>query len=75
MAAAWTRHYDPDVPHTLAPYPARTLVDYIRETAHALPDAPAVLFKGTTLSNQDLDRLSDTFAASLARAGIRNGHR
>ena len=75
MAAAWTRHYDPEVPHTLAPYPARTLVDYIRETAHALPDAPAVLFKGTTLSNQDLDRLSDTFAAFLAGAGIRKGHR
>ena len=75
MDASWTRHYDPEVPPSLAPYPARTLVDYVRETAHARPDAPAVFFKGTTLSNRDLDRLSDRFAASLVRAGIRKGDR
>ncbi len=70
MDAPWTRHYDPQVPPSLDPYPARTLVDYIRETAEALPDAPAVFFKGTTLSNRELDRLSDRFAASLHRAGV-----
>ena len=31
MAAPWTRHYDPGVPPSLAPYPAKTLVDYVRE--------------------------------------------
>ena len=75
MDASWTRHYDPEVPPSLAPYPARTLVDYIRETAEARPDAPAIFFKGTTLSNRTLDRLSDRFAASLDRAGIRKGDR
>jgi long-chain acyl-CoA synthetase len=75
MAAPWTRHYDPEVPASLAPYPDKTLVDYIRETADALPDAPAVLFKGTAVSNRDLDRLSDAFAASLRGAGIRKGDR
>ena len=75
MAAPWTRHYDPEVPPSLAPYPAQTLVDYIRETADARPDAPAIFFKGTRLSNRDLDRLSDSFAASLVDAGIRKGDR
>ena len=34
-----------------------------------------MFFKGTALSNRDLDRLSDRFAASLASAGIRKGDR
>jgi long-chain acyl-CoA synthetase len=75
MAAPWTRHYDPEVPPSLAPYPDKTLVDYVRETARELPSAPAIFFKGTTLSNKDLDRLSDNFAASLINAGIKKGDR
>ena len=75
MAAPWTRHYDPEVPLSLAPYPAKTLVEYVRETAEAIPDAPAVFFKGITLSNRDLDRLSDRFAASLIASGIHKGDR
>ena len=75
MAAPWTRHYDPEVPPTLAPYPGRTLVDYVRENAKANPNAPAVFFKGTTLSNRDLDLLSDRFAASLVDGGIKKGDR
>src|SRR5688572_7511849 len=75
MAAAWTRHYDSEVPPSLAPYPAKTLVDYVRDAANDRPDAPAIFFKGTKLSNKDLDRLSDGFAASLVAAGIRKGDR
>ncbi|HET9469283.1 MAG TPA: AMP-binding protein [Vicinamibacterales bacterium] len=75
MVAPWTRHYDPEVPLSLAPYPAKTLVDYVRETADAIPDAPAIFFKGITLSNRDLDRLSDRFAASLVTSGIQKGAR
>lgn len=75
MAAPWTRHYDPEVPASLAPYPAKTLVDYVREAADARPDAPAIFFKGSEISNSDLDRLSDRFAASLIRAGVRKGDR
>ena len=62
MPASWTRHYDPEVPASLAPYPDKTLVDYVRENADARPDAPAILFKGTTISNEQLDRLSDSYA-------------
>ena len=75
MAAPWTRHYDPDVPPSLAPYPDKTLVDYIRETADAHPQAPAIFFKGIQVSNADLDRLSDVFAEWLIGRGIRKGDR
>ena len=75
MAARWTRHYDPEVPTSLAPYPAKTLVDYVNETAETIPDAPAILFKGITLSNRDLDRLSNRFAAALIASGIGKGDR
>ena len=75
MAAPWSRHYDPEVPPSLAPYPAKTLVDYVREAADARPDAPAIFFKGAKVSNRELDRLSDRFAASLAAAGIHKGDR
>src|SRR5688572_12049452 len=75
MAAAWTRHYDSEVPPSLAPYPAKTLVDYVRDAANDRPDAPAIFFKGTKLSTKDLDRLSDAFAASLIAAGIHKGDR
>lgn len=75
MAAPWTRHYDPQVPASLAPYPIKTLVDYLRENAAASPESPAIIFKGHRLSNGELDRLSDRFAAWLADAGISKGER
>lgn len=75
MTAPWTRHYDPGVPVSLAPYPAKTLVDYVRENAAQHPDGRAILFKGGSLSNADLDRLSDRFAAALQGYGIRAGDR
>ena len=60
MASPWTRHYDPEVPPSLAPYPVKTLVDYMRETAAARPASAAIFFKGSRISNADLDRLSDS---------------
>jgi long-chain acyl-CoA synthetase len=72
---SWLAHYDPYVPATLAPYPEKTLVDYLRENASNAPQAPAVLFKGRTLSHAELDRLTDRFAAALARLGIARGDR
>src|SRR5712691_9375594 len=74
-SAAWTRHYDPGVPPTLSPYPSKTLVDYIRAHAAEHPEAPAILFKGASISNAELDRLSDRFATALAGHGVRRGDR
>jgi len=41
----WLAHYDPDVPATLEPYPERTLLHYLSESASTQPDSPALLFK------------------------------
>jgi long-chain acyl-CoA synthetase len=69
----WLKSYDRDVPATLAPYPNRTLVDALCDTAAERPDHPAVLFKGARLTYGALDRLSDRFAAALRAAGATPG--
>src|SRR4051812_5669518 len=71
----WLAHYDPGVPATLAPYPDKTLVDYVSEHARSSPKRPALLFKGATVTYGELDRLSDACAAGLASLGIRRGDR
>ena len=72
---SWFDHYDAGVPATLAPYPSRTLLDYVSETASARPNHPAVLFKGARLSYGELERLSDACAAALVNLGVRKGDR
>ena len=75
MAAPWLAHYDPGVPTTLAPYPNRTLVDYVAEAARNRPDSPALLFKGAKVSYGELDRLSDACASAFTALGISRGDR
>src|SRR3954470_10082846 len=71
----WLGHYDPGVPATLAPYPDRTLLDFIADTARARPDHPALLFKGSTVSYGSLERLSTACAAAFSSLGVVRGDR
>ena len=71
----WLRHYDQGVPETLAPYPERTLLDDVAEAVAERPGAPALLFKGRTVTYGQLDRLSDAFAVALAELGVARGDR
>jgi long-chain acyl-CoA synthetase len=71
----WLAHYDSDVRPTLAPYPDKTLLDYLAELVRTRPDAPALLFKGATISYRRLDAESSAFAAGLTTLGIRKGDR
>src|SRR5687767_2487454 len=71
----WHRNYDEGVARTLVPYPDRTLLDYLRETAASWPDRPALLFKGATTSYSELERRSDRFASGLISLGIKRGDR
>jgi long-chain acyl-CoA synthetase len=73
--APWLAHYDRDVPATLAPYPDRTILDYVSDYARLRPHARALIFKGRTLSYGDLDAQSDAFAAALADSGVAEGDR
>jgi long-chain acyl-CoA synthetase len=74
-AAPWLAHYDAGVPATLAPYPNRTLVDFLADAARTAPASPALLFKGAELTYGELDRLSDACAAAFAALGIARGDR
>jgi len=74
-AAPWLAHYDQGVPATLAPYPNRTLVDYLADAARERPKQPALLFKGATISYGQLDRWSDDAACAFAALGVKRGDR
>jgi long-chain acyl-CoA synthetase len=71
----WLAHYDSDVPHSLAPYPERTLVDYLTEHSRKYGSDAAVIFEGKRISYAELDRLSDAFAAALVELGVVPGDR
>jgi len=71
----WVAHYDAGVRRTLAPYPDRTLLDYLADAVREQPDDPALLFKGTRLSYAALERLSDAFAAALHALEVKRGDR
>src|SRR5262245_14623817 len=74
-AAPWLAHYDPGVTPPLAPYPDRTLVDYLADAARTRPDTPAILFKGATITYAQLERLSGACASAFASLGVRRGDR
>ncbi|HJQ11783.1 MAG TPA: long-chain fatty acid--CoA ligase [Gemmatimonadaceae bacterium] len=71
----WLAKYDEGVPHSLEPYPDRTLIDYLHDAAAKWPDRPALLFKGGRISYRRLDRESDAFAAALQAMGVKAGDR
>ena len=70
MTAPWLAHYDPDVPTTLAPYPDRTLLDYLDDLARDHGGRAALFFKGATMTYGALQAQSDAFAAALAGLGV-----
>jgi long-chain acyl-CoA synthetase len=71
----WLANYDEGVPASLEPYPARTLIDYLREAANKWPDSPALLFKGAIMTDAGLQSDSDAFAAALVSLGVQAGDR
>ena len=75
MNAPWLAHYDPGIPHSIASYPEKTLVDVLRERVEHEPDSVALIFKGRRISVAEIDRASDALAHSLARLGLQHGDR
>ena len=71
----WLTHYDADVRPSIAPYPDKTLIDYLDQLAGGHPSNVALLFKGATVTYGQLDALSTSFAAALAGLGVRKGDR
>ena len=73
--APWLAHYDANVPPTLAPYPDRTLLDYVSDAARTQPGKAALLFKGATTTYGELEAASDACASAFAALGITRGDR
>jgi long-chain acyl-CoA synthetase len=73
--APWLAHYDEGVAATLAPYPNRTLIDYLADAARERPQQTALLFKGTAITYGELDRLSDVCAAAFRSLGVQQRDR
>jgi long-chain acyl-CoA synthetase len=71
----WLRFYDDGVPHTLQPYPNRTLLDIVAKTARERPEHTALYFKSKAMSYGRLEKLSDAFAHALTRMGVKKGDR
>ena len=71
----WLKNYDPGVPHSLEPYPQKTLVDYVDEAVKEHPDYPMVLFKKRKISYAEIQKFSDEFAAALVAKGVKKGDR
>jgi long-chain acyl-CoA synthetase len=71
----WLAHYDSDVRRSLAPYPNKTLIDYLDQLAREHGRATALHFKGATVSYGQLDKESTACAAALWSLGVRQGDR
>ena len=74
-APTWLESYDDGVPSTLAPYPDRSLTDFLREAAGRWPDRPALLFKGSTITYRQLENQSNALGAALVDIGVKEGDR
>jgi long-chain acyl-CoA synthetase len=74
-AKPWLKHYDEGVPHSLQPYPQKTLLDIVSETTTQRPNHPALLFKGSVMTYAQLEQSSNAFANALLKMGIKKGDR
>jgi long-chain acyl-CoA synthetase len=70
-AKPWLKHYDEGVPHSLMPYPQKTLLDIVNETTSLRPNHPALLFKGSVMTYAQLTQSSNDFANALIKMGVK----
>ena len=75
MSKPWLAHYDTGVRESLAPYPEKTLLDYLDQLSGEHGSRTAIHFKGATMSYARLDAESTAFAAALASLDLRKSDR
>ena len=71
----WLASYDAGVPRTLAPYPDRTLLDYLADASREVPGATALWFKGQTICWRELEEAADACASAFESLGLGRGDR
>ena len=70
----WLERYDEGVP-TSIDYPKVPLFYFLEESARNYPDRSCTIFKGATISYQEMDALTNRLAAGLADLGVKKGDR
>ncbi|MGQ0602624.1 MAG: long-chain-fatty-acid--CoA ligase [Anaerolineales bacterium] len=71
----WLSHYDAGVPHSVSPIPNKPLHSILEAAAAKYPAKPCTIFKGRTVTYQEMNDLTDRFAAALAGIGVKKGDR
>ncbi|HOG08690.1 MAG: AMP-binding protein [Syntrophales bacterium] len=71
----WFRNYDAGVPRTLAPYPDKTLLDVVAETAGQRPGHTMMWFKGNVITYARFQTYVEDVARALAGLGVKRGDR
>ena len=80
----WLKHYDPNVPHSLAPYPQQPLHRFLESAAAEHGQAVATITAArlpllghvsATVTYSELNRLTDALAAALVDMGLEKGDR
>ena len=70
MDKPWLKSYEPGVPEFVK-YEEVCMPDFLERTAQELPDKPALIFQGTTVTFGELKEMVDRFAACLAAFGVK----
>jgi long-chain acyl-CoA synthetase len=71
----WYKSYDKGVPHSLEPYPRKTILGVIREAERERPDYPMLIFQDRKVSYREVEDESNALASALAAMGVRKGDR
>lgn len=70
----WLKNYDPGVPLSID-YPDISVPKMLAASARKNPHQPCTIFNGIAITYQEMDRLTDRFAAALIHQGVRVGER
>jgi long-chain acyl-CoA synthetase len=70
----WFKSWPSDVPKSLS-YPEVPLCEILRKTAKAHPEKASIAYFDREITYEELDVLSDQFAAALAGLGVEKGDR
>ncbi len=71
----WYKSYDPEVPHSLEPYPQITLLDIVSETTAEMPEHTFMYFKERYFTYKEASRLFEVMASALIANGVKPGDR
>jgi long-chain acyl-CoA synthetase len=71
----WFASYPEGVPHTLEPFPEKSLFAALEDTVRKFPDRPALAWFGRHISYRELLREVERFSAALASLGVGKGDR